>query len=118
MVVTFVVVTFVVVTFVVVTLIVLTLVVAERVSASVEIAQVDLFAGQVDDLSLVQNCRERLAAGDLGHHRGNLSALIHRFGELVRVHAVLLGRHHQVLDELGLANADLLLLGDRVEQEL
>src|SRR5665647_1206809 len=95
-----------------------TLVVAERIGARAELFQVDLAAGRVDDLGLLQNCRERLAAGDLSHHGGDLAALLDGLGELVGVHAVLLGRHHEVLDQLGLADADLLLLGDRVEQEL
>ena len=41
-----------------------------------------------------------------------------RLGELVRVHAVLLGAHDEVLDELGLLDLDLELLGDGVEEEL
>ena len=103
---------------VVVTLVVRALVVAERIGFAIEGVEVNLVACGVDNLGLVQDCRERLAAGDLSHHRGDLATFVDGLGELVGLHAVLLGRHHEVLDQLGLGDADLLLLGDRIEQEL
>src|SRR5450759_1113864 len=89
-VVTLVVVTLVVVTLVVVTLVVVTLVVAKCLGAQLEVVQVDLSARRVDDLGLVKNSSERLATGNLGHHPIDLAAFLHRLGELVGVHAVLL----------------------------
>ena len=52
---------------------------------------------------------ERLAAGDLGDQLGHLVVLDDGLGELVRVHAGLLARAHQVLGELLLVDAQLLL---------
>src|ERR1035437_211458 len=64
-VVTLVVVTLVVGTLVVGTLVVGTLVVAEHVATEAQLVQVDLHAGRVNDVGLLQNCRKRLATGDL-----------------------------------------------------
>src|SRR5665811_989337 len=61
-VVTLVVVTLVVVTLMDMTLVVGTFVVAERVSIDVEIVEVDLRAGRVNDVGLLQNRRKSLAA--------------------------------------------------------
>src|SRR5450759_31464 len=117
MVVTLMVVTLMVVTLRVSTLMVSTLVVAQSFGG-VEIVEVNLRAGCVEDAGLLQDCRKRLATSDLGHHVGDLTALVDCLGKLIGVHAVLLGGHHQVLDQFRLANADLFLLGNRVEQEL
>ena len=69
-------------------------------------------------IGLVEHGGQRLAAGDLLDDRGDLALLVDGLGELVRVHAVLLGAHDEVLDELGLLDPDLELLGDGVEEEL
>src|SRR5690242_4072721 len=53
-----------------------------------DLAEVDLGAGGVDDLGLLEHGGERLAAGDLGDHGGDLALLVDRLGELVGVHAV------------------------------
>src|ERR1035437_4374452 len=86
--------TLVVVTLVVGTLVVGTLgtlVVAEHVATEAQLVQVDLHAGRVNDGGLLQNCRKRLATGDLGHHRRDLATLVDRLCEVIGVHAVLLG---------------------------
>src|ERR1035437_5179700 len=106
-----------VVTLMVVTLMVCTLVVAQSVGG-VEIVEVNLRARCVEDAGLLQDCRKRLTTSDLAHHVRDLTALVACLGKLIGVHAVLLGGHHQVLDQFRLANADLFLLGNRVEQEL
>ena len=61
---------------------------------------------------------QRLAAHDLGHHLRDVVVLEHVLDELLRVLARLLRAAHQVLLELALVDADLLLLGDLVEHEL
>ena len=110
--------TLVVVTLVVVTLVVVTLVIAQRVTTDIQLVEVDLRASRVDDVGLLQDCRKRLATSDLGHHRRDLATFVDRLGEVVGIHAILLGRHHEVLNQLRLANADLLLLCNRIQQEL
>ena len=61
---------------------------------------------------------ERLAAQDLLHQVGDVVVLEHVVRELLRVLAGLLGAPHEVLGELVLVDAELLLLGDLVEHEL
>ena len=70
-------------------------------------------------LAFSSDRRERLAAGDLGDHRRasgrpRRPPWRSRSGSMPYCAA----RHDEVLDQLVLADADLLLLGDRVEQEL
>ena len=62
--------------------------------------------------------RERLAAHDLADQLGHVVVLHHVLGVLLRVGARLLRAPQDVLGELGLLDADLLLLGNLVEQEL
>jgi hypothetical protein len=54
------------------------------------LVEVDHVAGGVLDGNLLEDRRERLAAGDLGDHGGDLTLLVERLRELVGVHAVLL----------------------------
>src|SRR5665647_2376182 len=81
MVVTLMVVTLRVVTLRVSTLMVSTLVVAQSFGG-VEIVEVNLRAGCVEDAGLLQDCRKRLATSDLGHHVGDLTALVDCLGTL------------------------------------
>src|SRR6185312_13777710 len=80
--------------------------------------QVDLLALAVDDLRLAQHDGERLATGDLADHPGDLAVLVEHLDELARFHVVLGGALHEVLGELVLADLDLLLLGDDIQQDL
>ena len=61
---------------------------------------------------------ERLAAADLLDQLGDVVVLEHVVDELLRVLAGLLGAHHQVLLELVLVDAELLLGGHLVEEQL
>src|SRR6476620_8952869 len=80
----------VVVTLVVVALVVVTLVgVSVGQLAGVELVEVDLGAGGVDDLGLLEDRGQGLAARDLGDHGRDLAGLVDRLGELVGLHAVL-----------------------------
>ena len=83
-----------------------------------ELGEVDRLARGVRDLGLAERDRERLVAGDLADHRGDLAVLAEDLDELVGVHAVLRRTLHEVLGELVLADLDLLGLGDRVEHDL
>src|SRR5690348_11221912 len=92
-----VVVALVVVTLVVVALVVVTL---EELGGDVgrgDLVEVDRLPRRVDDRGALEHRGQRLAAGDLGDHRGDLTLLVDRLGELVGVHAVLLGGHDEVL---------------------
>ena len=51
-------------------------------------------------------------------HRRQLVVLLQHLDELLRLHAVLLRALHEVLRELVLRDADALLLGDGVEEQL
>src|SRR3954465_10705865 len=83
-----------------------------------EVGEVDVGAVRVDDLRLAEHHGERLRAGHLGDHAGQLPVLLQHLGELLRLHAVLLGRLDHVVGELALADPHVLLLGDRVEEQL
>ena len=61
---------------------------------------------------------QALGTADFLHSGAKLAILDDGLDEVVRIHAVLLGAHQQVLDELLLGDLDLFLLDDRVEQEL
>ena len=88
----------VVVALVVVTLVVVTLVVVALVAYLGTMASSPVFRAlrstslpsASTTLAFSRTVGERLAAGDLGHHRGDLAVLVDRLGELVGVHAVLL----------------------------
>ena len=109
----------VVVTLMVVTLVVVALVVvAERRARGHDGFEVDGRTVAVGHRGLLKHLGQSLAPGDLADHRGDLTLRVDGLGELVGVHAVLLGRHEQVFDELGLLDADLFLLDDGVEEEL
>ena len=83
-----------------------------------QVVEVDRRPGGVGDVALSSTAASALRRADLLHDRGDLALLVDGLGELVGVHAVLLGAHHEVLDELGLLDPDLELLGDGVEEEL
>ena len=80
--------------------------------------EVDVVAGGVGDLGLLEQHGECLAARHLRDHRRHLTGLVDRLGELVRVHAVLLRAGDDVLDQLLLVDGHLDLLGHGVEQQL
>ena len=83
-----------------------------------ERGQVDGVALGVDHGRLAEHRRERLAARDLADHAGDLAVLVEHLDELARLHVVLGRALHEVLGELVLADLDLFLLDDRVEQDL
>ena len=82
-----------------------------------EVGQVDLIAGGVGNLGLLQDLGEGLAAADFADHHRNLATLVNELGELVRIHAVLAGGGHDVVDQLVLADADLFLVGNSVKDD-
>src|SRR6185312_5474606 len=83
-----------------------------------EVGQVHVLALRVGDLGHLEDLGQRLAAANLADHHRDLAGAVEHLRELVRVHAVLAGGLHDVVDELGLLDADLFLLGDLIEDDL
>src|SRR6478735_7718847 len=83
-----------------------------------EAGQVDGCAVGVHHGDLAERDGESLVARDLADDGGQLVVLLQRVDELLRGHAVLGGRLHEVLRELVLRDLHVELLGDRVEQHL
>ena len=80
--------------------------------------QVDILALGVDDRGLAEHHGKRLASGDLTDHAGDLAVLVEHLDELARLHVVLGRTLYEVLGELVLADLDLFLLGDDIQQNL
>ena len=83
-----------------------------------QVLQLDHVARGVLDDRRLDDRGQRLPAQDLLHEVGDVVVLEHVVRELLRVLAGLLGATHEVLGELALVDAELLLLGDLVEDEL
>ena len=83
-----------------------------------EVGQVNGLALRVGDLDFGQCDRQCLRTGDFADHALDLAVLGHHLDEFVDVHAVLLGRLHQVLKQFVLSDLNLFLFGEFVEQNL
>ena len=82
------------------------------------VVQVDDLAVGVLDRGRLDDDGQRLAAGDLADEHRHLAALDDGLGELVGAHAGGLRTAHEVLGELLLADVQLLLVDQLVEDEL
>src|SRR5918995_3581465 len=80
--------------------------------------ELDRASGRVDDLGLLDDERERLAAGDVGHQHRQVAALDVLLGELVRVEPGLGGALDDVGGQLLLRHLQFLGPDQLVEDEL